>query len=354
MARRLVIRRPKVGAAPGTVVFSGERRVEHAQVRVLRYSPDHCEEETAVDLDEVLDRPRLPGELLWINIDGLHDTVLLQRLGARLDIHPLVQEDIVQTAQRPKYEDYDDFLYLVLRMLQFDETVGGVRSEQISIVLFRDMVISFQEQPGDVFEVLRERLRGGKGRMRRLGPDYLAYTLIDAVVDHAFLLLDRLGAEIDPIEACIEDGDRALVDRIHSLRRELILVRRSVGPLREVLSGLLRGETELVQESTVVYLRDVYDHTVQLAEAVEVYRDLLSGLQDLNISTISHRMNEVIKLLTVLATIFVPLTFVSGVYGMNFAHMPELEWRWSYPLFWLVSLLMAGSMLWYFRRRNWL
>ncbi|NTV04670.1 magnesium/cobalt transporter CorA [bacterium] len=352
---RLTQRRPtKAAQSPGTVEYVGKHKVENVGITVLDYGPASCREATPATLAELL--PHRDSETVtWIDIDGLHDTELLQGLGAHFGFHPLVLEDVVNTHQRPKLEDYGDYLYIVVRMLSYDAEKRELGSDQVSLLLGKRYVFSLQESWGDVFDPVRERIRGGKGRIRNHGPDYLAYALLDAVVDNYFVILEQLGEEIEELETLLVEDPRPEQQRaVHQLKREMILLRKSVWPLREVLSGLERTESELLQAETRVFVRDVYDHAVQVIDVVESFRDMLSGLQDLYLSSISNKMNEVMKVLTIIGTIFIPITFLAGVYGMNFEHFPELAWKWSYPAFWAASLAVGGVMIAFFRRRKWL
>jgi magnesium transporter len=344
----------KAGLAPGTVVYFGERKAERVTIRLMDYGPESFREDEPGSVEDCL-ASRDTATVSWINVDGLHDTEILQRLCGHFGIHPLVQEDIVNTTQRPKFEDYGDYVYLVCRMMTYDAEARQLVSEQISLVVGKTWVLSFQERQGDVFEPVRERARQGKGRLRRLGPDYLAYALVDAVVDNYFVILEQMGEQIEILEAeLLSAPARDHLAAIHAFKREIVLMRRSVWPLREVVGAILREESALMEEATRFFFRDLYDHTIQVADAVDSLRDILSSLQDLYLSSVSNRMNEVMKVLTIMGSVFIPLTFVAGIYGMNFAHMPELAWRWSYPLFWLVILGLAGALVTWFRRRGWL
>jgi magnesium transporter len=344
----------KPALPPGTLEYVGEKKVEQVRVTVMDYREEHFEEKDVATVEECFPFKESP-TVTWINITGLHETGMIKALGEHFGLHPLVLEDIVNTQQRPKMEDFHDYIYLVLRMIEFEENEELIRSEQISVILGRNYVLSFQEKEGDVFGPVRERIRKGKGRARRLGPDYLAYALLDAIVDEYFVVLERMGNKIESLEEDMVDRPTPeLLQTIHTLKREMILLRKSVWPLREVLSSLERAESKLIHKTTGPFLRDVYDHTIQVIDAVESFRDMLSGMQDLYLSSISNKMNEVMKVLTIFATIFIPLTFVAGIYGMNFEFMPELGWRWSYPLFWGAIGAIAGSMFVYFRRKRWL
>jgi magnesium transporter len=292
---------------------------------------------------------------MWLNIDGVHQPEIIEEVGKSFGLHPLVAEDIASTGQRPKMEDYDDYIYVVLRMLRFDGEENETKTEQMSIIIGADFVVSFQERSGDVFNYIRERLRNNKGKIRKLGTDYLAYTLIDAIVDNYFMILEKLGETIEEIEdKLITNPTAETLQILHDLKREMIFLRKSVWPLREVINRLERSESTLINKSTFVYLRDVYDHTIQVMDAVETFRDMLSGMLDIYLSSVSNRMNEVMKVLTVIATIFIPLTFVSGIYGMNFMYMPELAHEWAYPAVLILMLVVALLMVVYFRRKKWI
>jgi magnesium transporter len=339
---------------PGTVAAAPGQRNHDTTIQVFDYLGEELTERSVDGFADCLGY-RDSGTTTWINFVGLQDLEALKGLSEHFGIHPLVQEDVVNTHQRPKVEDFDSYLYIVLHMLYLEPGDFAVRSEQISLILHGDTVISFQEVPGDVFEGVRDRLRKGKGRIRTWGADYLLYALLDAVVDNYFLMLERTGDLIDDLEAQLlvhpEPGQLA---QVHAMKREMIILRKAIWPLREVIAKLERTESVLLDDRISPFLRDVYDHTVQVAESVETFRDMLSGLQDLYLSSVSNKMNEVMKVLTVTATIFVPLTFVAGIYGMNFEHMPELGWSWSYPAFWGVITTAAAGMLVFFKRRKYL
>jgi magnesium transporter len=352
-----LVRRPakRPGTPPGTVVHTGLRRLEEVRVQAMRISPGEALEETWTDIPTSLDRPAAGEGCLWVNVDGLHDVELLERLGVAMGFHPLAMEDVASVGQRPKLEEFDDHLFIVIHMLRYDEEHQRIYDEQVSLMVGPGYLFTFQEAPGDVFEPVRERLRSGKGRIRSRGSDYLAYALIDAVVDSYFLILERLGDQTESLESeVLEQPARDTMRRLHELKRELLVVRRSVWPLREMMAAFLRVDGELVDENTKLYLRDVYDHSYQVMDAVEILRDITSGIRDLYLSNLSHRTNEVMKILTIMASIFIPLTFVAGVYGMNFEYMPELSWRWAYPGVLFFMLVAAFGMLWAFRRKGWI
>ena len=343
----------KAGLPPGTLIHTGERKMEHARLSRMVYNSETLDEATGITVEAAL-APVNPGKVAWINIDGLHDTDLIGRVGHPFQIHPLVMEDIVNTEQRPKAEDSGDALFVVFKMLTWNADQSVLDAEQVSLLVTADTVISFQEKPGDVFEGVRERLRGSKGRIRGAGTDYLAYALMDAVVDGYFGLLERVGDEIEALEdEVLAQPAPATLQRLHAVKRRLLYLRKAIWPLREAIGHLERSESPVIQHATRAYFRDLYDHAVQIIDMLETMRDMNTGLFDMYLSSVSNRMNEVMKVLTLIATIFIPITFIAGIYGMNFEWMPELKWRFGYPLVWLVILLISGGMLRYFKRKKW-
>lgn len=346
--------RLKTGMSPETLVHTGEQHAEGARLGVFQYSPDSIRELAPGTVAECASLPGGPG-VTWLDVDALHEVQVVEGVGNIFGVHPLALEDVLNTNQRPKFEDYGKHIFLVLRMLQWDETAGEVRGEQVSLALGKSWLVSFQETPGDVFDPVRERLRSDKGRLRQMGPDFLAFSLLDAIVDNYFVVLERVGEQLETLEdELLANPSQNTVHAIHRLKRELIYIRRSVWPLREAVSALDRRESPLLTPQLQPYLQDLHDHTVQIIDTVETCRDMLSGMLDLYLSTVSNRMNEVMKVLTIIATIFIPLTFLAGVYGMNFKHMPELSWPWAYPVLWGVMLSVAGGMLYFFRKKKWL
>jgi magnesium transporter len=344
----------KAGLPPGTLVHVGERKVEAARIIVIDYDEVNFQEKQVAAIEECFPFKATP-TVTWINIDGLHQVDIIEKVGRQFELHPLVLEDILHTRQRPKLEDFDDYMYIVLKMLSYNDPKQEVEAEQVSLVLGSNFVISFQERTGDVFDQVRDRIRNSKGRIRKMGPDYLAYALVDAAVDNYFVILERLGETIESLEEqLVADPSQKTLQLIHSLKREMISLRKSVWPLRELISGLERSESPLIRETTGVYLRDVYDHTIQVIDTVESFRDMVSGMLDIYLSSISNRMNAVMKVLTIIATLFIPLTFIVGIYGMNFKYMPELEWHWGYPAILAVMGAVAVVMVIYFRRKKWL
>ncbi len=344
----------KAGMSPGTLMHIGEKKIEKPRITLMHYDQERLEEKALRSIEESFPY-KDTAPVTWINVDGLHEVGIIEKIGPPFGIHPLTLEDIVNTGQRPKVDDFEDYIYIVFKMLIFDETTCHISSEQVSLILGPHFIISFQEIEGDVFNFVRERIRKGRIHMRKSGPDYLAYALMDAIVDHYFLILEKMGERIEQFEnAVYAEPTPEILQSIHELKREIIYFRKQVWPMREVLNNLQKTESPLVQQTNKVFIRDVYDHTIQVIDTIESFRDIIAGMMDLYLSTLSNRMNEVMKVLTIMATLFIPLTFIAGIYGMNFKFMPELEWQWSYPVLWAVLLVISGSMLFYFKRKKWL
>ncbi len=351
----------KAGLPPGTPVHVGERKAQEVRVTIVEYDSTGCRILTPKLPTECAVPPEKPG-VTWINIDGLHQVDLIEKIGACFKLHPLTIEDICNTTQRPKLDLFDDYLFLVVRMQNYRPESRSLEQDQMSLILGPNFLLTFQEKSGDSFDGVRRRISAGKGRIRTMGPDYLAHALLDAVVDNYFTVLEALGGEIEELEEeVLNNPDQATIHRIHLLKRELIMLRKSVWPLRELLSALMRGEEhELISAATNLYLRDLYDHTIQVLDTMETYRDVVAGLLDIYLSSLSHRMNEIMKVLTIYAAIFIPLTFIAGVYGMNFDpgsspwNMPELSWYWGYPLALGLMAAVAAALLIYFKRKGWL
>ncbi|MCG2721510.1 MAG: magnesium/cobalt transporter CorA [Thermodesulfovibrionales bacterium] len=345
----------KVGLPPGTLFHIGGKKDEKTRITIIEYDEPEFRERDISSLDEYVP-PEDKSVVTWINIDGVHNLGVIEKVGALFNLHPLTLEDIVNTEQFPKIEDYGDYLFIVLKMLSYEDKTDSIDIEQVSLCLGSGFLVSFQEGIKDkILSPIRERIRNGKGRIRKMGADYLAYSLIDAIVDHYFTILEKLGERIETLEdEVVENPEQKIINDIHQLKRQLINVRRSIWPLREVLNIMGRGDSALITDSIHPYLRDVYDHTIRIIETIEAFRDILAGILDIYLSNISNRINAVMKVLTIIATIFMPLTFIAGIYGMNFKSMPELEWRLGYPLILLVMTAIGISMLIYFRRKKWL
>jgi magnesium transporter len=347
----------KIGLSPGSLVHVGVRPGHPVRITVMDFGPGHCEEQEVQTVAECAPY-RASDSVTWINVDGVHQADAIQQLGDMFDLHPLLLEDLMHTEQRPKAELFDDYVYVVLRMLydpdETDEELE-VASEQISLVLGPGWVLTFQEEAGDNFDRVRERIRQAKGPLRKMGADYLAYALMDVVVDKYFSVLEQFGDCLEDLdEKLVTSPNEDIVREIRDVKRAMIQVRRVVWPVRDALNVLLRGESKLFERGTLVYLRDVYDHTVQVVDMVETMRELVAGMMDLYLTTVSHRMNEVMKVLTIMASIFIPLTFIAGVYGMNFENMPELHWEHGYSYVWIVMFLVAAALVLFFKRKRWM
>lgn len=334
-------------------------------VTCIDYSLDRLESREIEDIDLFLDEPRPDWiQVRWINVSGLHPYVV-NRFRTRFNFHTLAAEDVLHIPQRPKIEFFDEYVFTTVRMLQLvsaEQDSHQIRgrdqildAEQVSLFLYSDTLITFQEKPGDVWPPIRERLKADNTRMRRNGAHYLLYALLDAIVDHCFPVLEQYGDVLEELELLtLENPSPQVLHRIHSVKRELALLRRIVWPTREVIDQLYREEDGHIGDTTRPYLRDVYEHTIQIVEIIESYREMAGGLTDLYMSAISNRMNEIMKVLTIMASVFIPLTFVAGVYGMNFENMPELGEPWGYPAVWGIFVALAGGMLWFFRHKGWI
>ncbi|MFL5764589.1 MAG: magnesium/cobalt transporter CorA [Bacteroidia bacterium] len=342
----------KAGAPPGTIVYYGEDQTDKVRITLIEYNEKEFTEREFYDMEECI-QCASSDKVTWINVDGIHDVSVIEKVGKHFKIHPLTLEDVVNTDQRPKFEEYDNYVVAIMKMIYYDTEV---HAEQLSVVLMDGMVISFQEaQGGDAFDLIRNRIRAGKGRIRKMGADYLAYALIDAVVDCYFTILEKIGDKVEVLEEeVIAEPTKETMEQLHYMKREMIFVRKAVWPMRELINNMERSETELITPGTDIYLRDVHDHTIRVIDTVETYRDLLSGMMDIYLSSVSNKMNEVMKVLTIITTIFVPVTFIAGIYGMNFDVMPELRWKYGYALTWGVMITIIASLLYYFRKKKWL
>ena len=345
------------GTPPGTLNPPDIARVPKVRVTILDYDADSLEERKVESIAECLPY-RNKSSITWIDVNGLQDLDLIRQLGAQFGLHPLSLEDVLNTGQRPKFEDFEEYGFVIMKELRLADSI---EAEQISLFFGKGWVITLQEAPGDPFEPIRERIRKGKGRIRRSGADYLAYALLDALVDSAFPILEKLGDRIENLERdVVGRPTRKTLGEIHSVRRELLYLRRTAWPQRELIHALNRDESPLITHETRVYLRDCYDHTVQILDLVETYREVAAGMLDVYLSSNSNRLNEVMKVLTVIATIFIPLTFITSLYGMNFNtqlsrwNMPELNWRFGYPMVLGVMAAVVAGMFVYFRRKKWL
>ena len=354
MARFLKKKDASLGQAPGEIVFIGEQKVSEVTIRVIDYDSEHLSDRQLLDIKDGA-QYKETDTVTWININGLHETQLIRQLGDNFGLHPLVMEDIVNTGQRPKMEEYDEYLFFVLKMMRYDEDSGEIQSEQLSMILGKTVLITFQERPGDVFDPVRDRIKKHKGRIRKVGIDYLAYALLDTIVDNYMTIIERLGEQIEEIENVIlENPTQAVLTRINNYKREMNYLRKVVRPAREFMLQLTRHDSDLIHAETVPFLKDLLDLASQAVDVIDTYRDMLSDHLNIYNTGVSNRLNEIMKVLTIFSAIFIPLTFIAGIYGTNFDNVPELHFAYSYYIMWGVFLLLAVTMLRYFRSRRWL
>ncbi len=342
----------KIGSPPGTLHYTGEHGTERIRITLIRYNEKDYFEQDFFDLSECISHVE-EGKVNWINVDGIHNLQMIEKIGQIFNIHPLTLEDIVHVEQRPKFEDYDHYLLAILKMITYKEVM---QQEQLSLVLLKNTVISFQEpDKGDAFDVIRDRLRTAKGRVRKHGADYLFYALMDSVVDWYFHVVDRIGEKVQIIEnELLKESSRTSVLQLYKLRREVINLAKHVNPLRELVNNLSRSDNELITESFTMFHRDLADHVTRIIDSVSSHREFLNSLMDLYLSFNSNKMNEVMKVLTIISTVFIPVTFIVGVYGMNFDYMPELRSPYGYASVWVLMLIIMGGLVYYFRRKKWL
>jgi len=348
------VKAKEVGLPPGTLIHVGERKAEKPVISLVNYDQSLFETGTDLTVEEAMAFKETP-TVSWINLSGIHDITIIEQFGLNFGIHPLALEDILNTQHRPKLEEFNDYSLIILKQLLFDDKTQTIQTEQVSLILGPHYLLSFQEIEEDVFGAVRSRLKRGNGRIRQRGPDYLAYALLDTIVDSYFHILEAIGDKLVLLEEnLLSNPDHTTLAQIHHYKKELLSLRKAVWPLREVVSGLLKNESSLISEDTQVFLHDLYDHTIQVFDTVEMFRDTVSGLQDLYMSAMSNRMNEIMKVLTIIASIFIPLTFIAGIYGMNFEYMPELKWHEGYFAIWGVMIVCVVGMLIYFRNKKWL
>jgi len=346
-------RRKRIGVPPGTLATIEEAGTSRSPVALFEYNVETCKESTLtgeIDCTAIKD----PATNAWLNVDGVQDSQTLEHIGSEFHIHPLVLEDIQNPDHRPKVEDYESYLFLSMKMLTWNSESVTTSSEQISMILGKGYLLTFQERTGDAFELIRDRLRTGKGRVRRSGVDYLCYALIDAIVDNYYAVLEKLEGQFEELEEMVVyHDDVEALSTIHHLRSQSVMLRRSVWPLREMIHEILKGDHELIEESTEHFYRDVYDHVIEVVDTIETYRDALNGLMDIHNSKQSRQLNSIMKVLTIISVIFIPPTFIVGVYGMNFHYMPELLLPWGYPAVWGIMVATVVGMVVYFRRKKW-
>ena len=348
----MAINSQNIGAPPGTLFYNGEVRNEPIKITLIEFNETEYFEDEYYDIEDCISHVK-PNMIKWINVGGIHKPELVEQIGKIYNIHPLTLEDIVHIDQRPKFEDYEHYVIAMMKMISYSSQVD---SEQLAIILLENTVISFQEpHGGDAFDIIRNRLRTAKGRVRKLGADYLAYALMDAVVDCYFTCIEKIGDKVEEIEEdIINDSDKKSLLELYHLKREMIYLRKQVWPLRDMINNMIRSETQLINSSTDIYLRDLSDHVTRIIDTVETYRDLLSGIMDIYLSTNANKMNEVMKVLTIMSSIFIPVTFIVGVYGMNFENMPELKSQNGYYFVWGIMLSVIGGLLFYFKKKKWM
>ena len=348
-------RKGKVGLPPGSVVFTGDKKIEKVQIHYLQYDVTALSEAELDNHGQILFHTSPINKVDWYDIRGLHDTKLIEEIGKTFHIHPLALEDVADTFQRPKFEDYENGLFIIFKALSYDKATKSIQKEQVAIYFYQGFLVSFQETESDLFEAIRTRLRGKSGKIRQRGSDYLAYALCDVVVDRYLMLLDEIGADIEILEdQMLEDQKAENKAEIHHLKKEILKVRKAIFPLREAIMRFSKCENEVVDAATIVFVRDLYDHIIQVLDTVESLRDLLMSLYDLFISEVSFKMNQVMQILTLVSTLFIPLTFLAGIYGMNFANMPELQWKYGYFILLTIMFLMAFALLRYFKNKKWM
>lgn len=354
MARFFKKREEIKGMSPGSLIFIGNKKVDNIRIRVIDYDADQLKEDELKGISQGAVFKQT-NTVTWINVDGLHDLALMKEIGSTFELHPLLMEDILNTGQRPKLEEFDDCLFLVIKMLHYDKEKQRIISEQLSLVLGNTFLLTFQEQPGDVFEPVRERIRKQKSRIRASGIDYLAYALLDCVAENYVFIIERMGEQIEDVEEeVLKSAEPAVMEKINAFKHEMNFIRKSIRPAREAIIQLTKVDSELINDQTIPFLKDLQDLVTQATEAIDTYRDMLSDQLDLYNSVVGNRMNDIMKVLTIFAAIFIPLTFIAGIYGTNFEYFPELKFKYSYFIFWCVMLLVAMIMLIYFRKKKWL
>jgi magnesium transporter len=344
----------KSGLPPGSLVHVGEVHEHEHKISVVNYNKSTLEKHTVKSIEELL-AYKTSNTITWVIVDGLKDVSIIDAVGRHFDIHALVLEDILNTHQRPKFEEFDDYLFIVLKAITLGNEEFNIDYEQISLLILNNFVFTFREKPDEIFDPIIKRLNNDKGQIRNLGADYLAYIIMDTVVDEYFALQDTFDELIESVEDdLLTDPSTKTLSKIQKFKRELIFLRRNISPLRELLAAIQRSESPLLDAKTKRYFGDIYDHAIRIIEAMESYRDLIAGMLDIYLSSVSNKMNETMKVLTIFASIFIPLTFIAGVYGMNFEYMPELKWRWSYPVVWLVFIGVSVFLLRFFKKKKWL
>jgi magnesium transporter len=343
----------EIGLPPGSLIHVGVKKMDRSILSYISYAPEHIRISADVQPDECI-ALKSAKDVSWINLDGIHDVAVVETLGTAFDLHPLAQEDILNSGHPPKFEEYEECCLFISKLFYFDDQTYQIQNEQISLVLTGNQVLSFQECPEDVFDGVRKRLKRKGARIHTLGADYLAYALIDSVIDSYFHILEKIGDRLDQLENdLISQPTHELLHQVHQLKGQLVFLRKTFRAMCEAVKNLYHSDSRFIEESTTPFLRDLYDHTLHALETLESYRETASGLVELYMTSVSQRMNEVMQVLTIIASIFIPLTFIAGIYGMNFERMPELKWSYGYPAVLLLMLLCVVVMLVIFKRKKW-
>lgn len=352
--RTMSKRKNSLGLPPGSIVYTGSKTASNIPICYIQYDQNSLVEKTFDNHSEIVFLYAKENNVDWYDVRGIHDSELIEQVGKAFEIHPLILEDISNVHQRPTFEEYEKGLFIVVKAISFDKLNVEIKTEQVSIYIRKGLVVSFQETESDLFKFVRKRVNNDKGRIRRRGADYLAYALVDVIVDHYFVVLEEVEAEIEALEEqVLQAHDPIVKSKIHKLKKELLFMRKSIAPLREAISRFSKSDSSILEDSTVIFIRDLYDHTIQVMDSVESFRDLLNGLHDLFISEVSFKMNQVVQVLTIVSTIFIPLTFLAGIYGMNFEYIPELKLRYGYFIFWGVLLMIFCSLIYFFKKKKW-
>ncbi|MBY9001713.1 MAG: magnesium/cobalt transporter CorA [Candidatus Heimdallarchaeota archaeon] len=347
-------KKSKLGLPPGTIVYTGEERKEPISFTLIEYNEINFEKIEITNISDFFKRKKT-NVVSWLTVQGVHDVDIIEILGKEIDLHPIVMEDISNIHERIKIEILDKFLFIVMKSFDFTPENLELTERQISFLLYENKLITFLEEKSNIFNSIINRIQSEFSRIRKLGNDYLLHSLIDIIVDSYFTLLEIIGDKVSDIEEeLVTNPDKNTLMQIQHAKHDIIQIRKIIFPIREVINAIIRGDSPIIKEATHIYFRDAYDHIIRIIETLESYRDMVSGLLDIYLSSISNRMNEVMKVLTIIATIFIPLTFIAGVYGMNFLYMPELGWKYSYLVIWIIMLIVAIIMVIYFRRKKWI
>lgn len=344
----------KVASSPWTIKYIWKKRDTKVKINLINYNETIYSEQKLSSIKDTL-AFNTEKSIKWINVTWVHNEKIIHEIGEQYGIHPLVLEDVANTTQRPKIEEYEDYLFIIIKIITYSIETHEVIIEQVSLLVWDDYVISFQEKENEVFKWIIERIRNKKGKICRLWSDYLMYAIIDAVVDQYFLVIEQISEKMEELEdELMFSANQNLLNKIYSIKKEIVYLKKSIWPIREVINSLQLAENKIINKHTYIYLRDVYNHTIQVIETVETFRDLTSGMLDLYLSTVSNKLNEIMKVLTIFSAIFIPLTFLAWVYWMNFKFMPELWMKWTYPAWWIFCIILTTTMIVIFRKKKWL